>query len=121
MSLDQLNRATQSEAPIVTVLAVTAVMTRAVIVPAGVAGQNDNQSPIAHHVVSATFRTVSHDATALVNVVSTVFEAPQNLTQNHFVAIGVTIPHLLLAGEAAVLFIMIVAVYADGIGSASVP
>lgn len=120
MSLDQFNRATHSEAPIVTVLTVTAVITRAVIVPAGVAGQNDNQSPIAHPVVSATFRTVSPDATALVNVVSTVFDAHQNRTQNHFVAIGVAMPHLLLAC-AAESFIIIVAVYADGIGSASVP
>lgn len=95
MSLLQLSRAAHSEAPIVTVVAVNAVITRAVIVPAGVAGQNDNQSPIAHPVVSATFRTVSPDATALVKVVSTVFDAHQNRTQNHFVAIGVTIPHLL--------------------------
>lgn len=119
MSFDQFKRATHSEAPIVTVLAVTAVMTRAVIVPAGVAGQNDSQSPIAHPVVSATFRTVSPDATALVNVVSTVFDAHQNLTQNHFVAIGVVMPHLLLDGDAAVSFVIIVAVYAAGIGSAS--
>ena len=119
MSLLQLSRAAHSEAPIVTVLAVTAVITRAVIVAHAVAGQNDSQSPIAHPVVSATFKTVSPDATALVNVVSTVFVAHQNRTQNHFVAIGVAIPHLLLAC-AAESFIIIVAVYADGIGSASV-
>lgn len=119
MSLLQLSRAAHSEAPIVTVLAVTAVITRAVIVAHAVAGQNDSQSPIAHPVVSATFRTVSHDATALVNVVSTVFDAHQNRTQNHFVAIFVDIPYLLLAC-AAESFIIIVAVYAAGIGSASV-
>lgn len=118
MSLLQLSRAAHSEAPIVTVLAVTAVITRAVIVAHAVSGQNDSQSPIAHPVVSATFRTVSHDQTALVNVVSTVFDAHQNRTQNHFVAIGVAIPHLLLAC-AAESFIIIVAVYAAGIGSAS--
>lgn len=118
MSFDQFKRAAHSEAHIVTVVAVNAVITRAVIVPAGVSGQNDSQSPIFHPVVSATFRTVSVDKTALVKVVSTVFDAHQNRTQNHFVAIFVDIPYLLLAC-AAESFIIIVAVYAAGIGSAS--
>lgn len=120
MSLDQFNLVAASDAPIVTVLAVTAVIARAVIVPHAVLGQNHNQSPIAHPVVSATFRTVSADQTAVVKVVSTVFEDHQKRTQNHVVVSLVRIPHLLLAG-AAELFIMSVAVYATGIGSDSVP
>lgn len=103
-----------------TVLAVNAVIARAVIVPHAVAGQNDNQSHIAHPVVSATFKTVSHEATELVNVVSIVFVAHQNLTQNHVDVSDVLIPHLLFACDAE-SFIINVAVYVDGIGSASAP
>jgi hypothetical protein len=112
-------RAAHNDAPIVTVVAVTAVITRAVIVQDHIAGQKEIQLPIAHHVVSATFITVSDVHTDVVVTVSTVFEAHHNLNQYQLLVELVEMPHLLFA-IAALSLIMISAVYATGIGSSSV-
>ena len=112
-------REDHNDAPIVTVLAVTAVITRAVIVEDHMAGQKDIQSPITHHVVSATFKTVSDVHTDVVVTVSTVFEAHHNLNQYQLLVELEEIPHLLFP-IAALSLIMRSALYATGIGSNSV-
>lgn len=121
INFDPFERQAPIDAQIVIVLAVNAVIALHTTHPHAVPGQIATQSPIAHPVVSATFRTVSAAPTAPVNVVSTVFDAHQSRNQYHVVVSIVLIHHLLCDGDAAVSFIINVAVYATGIGSDSVP